>query len=275
MTTLNPSMVFAEVRPNGGWSWRNGTIDFFIVASLLLHVPLLLLQATRMQPFPSRHEIDVTLVREPKPVPKMVPPVPKLELRPAERPKTHKTVRKVAARPVQKERQVASTVPRAATGAAVGNVDPSAGVQGAGGDALETVPPHKGVALSGTDIRSRMGGRTFHLEMGRIDVQGGNRLINTVIELHADGTSSVTLTHYYFQTYHGQYSSTRSESGEGHWWIDGNKWCHQSDIINYGTKDCYDITVDGPTVRLYYSECGLESSQLCKTGRIAAEGEVK
>jgi len=100
------------------------------------------------------------------------------------------------------------------------------------------------VRLDGNGIRSRMGGRQFHLEMGRLDQQGSNRLINTVIELHADGTSAVKLTHYFYQTYHSDYSSTRSESGTGNWWIEGDRWCHRSPIINYGTKDCYDITVD-------------------------------
>lgn len=210
-----------------------------------------------------------------KPVPR---PVVAEQPKPKPVPKPETVVRKkqgAAPRPSETEKQP-DTAPQEQQEAGVaGGGLPGGKGQGAGGDAEETILNRKGTLLSGGEIAQRGGGKTFHLEMGRLDIQGGNRLINTVIKLNPDGTSNVTLTHYYFQTYHGQYSSTRSESGSGRWWIDGNKWCHQSDIINYGTKDCYDITVDGPTVRLYYSKCGLESSQLCKTGRIAAEGEVK
>jgi hypothetical protein len=147
--------------------------------------------------------------------------------------------------------------------------------QGGGGNAPETILNKKGTSLSGSQIATQMAGRSFHLEMGRIDIRGGNRLINTVIKLNPDGTSEVTLTHYFFQTYHSQYSSTRSESASGRWWIEGNRWCHQSEIISYNTKDCYDLTSDGPVVRLYYAPCTEESSQLCKSGRLAGEGEVK
>lgn len=147
--------------------------------------------------------------------------------------------------------------------------------RGAGGNAPETILNKKGTSLSGSEISSQMGGRSFHLEMGRIDIRGGNRLINTVIKLNPDGTSVVTLTHYFFQTFHGQYSSTRSESAAGRWWIEGNRWCHQSQIISYNTKDCYDLTADGSVVRLYYAPCTRDSSQLCKSGRLAGEGEVK
>lgn len=147
--------------------------------------------------------------------------------------------------------------------------------QGARGNAPETILNKKGTSLSGGQIATQMAGRSFHLEMGRIDIRGGNRLINTVIKLNPDGTSEVTLTNYYFQTYHSQYSSTRSQSASGRWWVDGNRWCHQSQIISYNTKDCYDLTSDGPVVRLYYAPCTGESSSLCKSGRLAGEGEVK
>lgn len=146
---------------------------------------------------------------------------------------------------------------------------------GAGGDAQETILNKKGNSLTAGQIRAQMMGKTFHLEMGRIDQQGGNRLINTIIALHADGTTDVDLIQYFFQTYHRGSSSTRSRSGEGRWWIEGNRWCHASKAIQYGTKDCYDMTKEGNIVRLYYGPCTAQSSQLCKTGRIAAEGEIR
>ena len=233
--------------------------------ALLVHVPVYFIVTSEDKLLPqAQHLVDITIFPVPKP--KELPPPPKLEPKPQPKPKV---VRK-ASRP-KPQKVIEKPVEQ-----------PKEGLQGAGimpvapaTDILDPVPPHKGTALTGNDIRSRMGGREFHLEMGRLDQQGSNRLINTVIELHADGTSKVTLTHYYFQTYHSQYSSTRSESGDGHWWIEGDRWCHQSDIINYGTKDCYDLTAEGNVVRLYYAECGADSSTLCKTGRIAAEGEVK
>ncbi|MGB5949528.1 MAG: hypothetical protein WBG82_09425 [Parvibaculum sp.] len=209
---------------------------------------------------------------KPTPRPKRVEkPKPKPE------PKPETVVRKKqgeAPKPLAAEPEVQPETSAEEAGAAGGGLPGGQG-QGAGGDAEETILNRKGTLLSGGEITSRMGGRTFHLEMGRIDVEGGNRLINTVIALNPDGTSEVTLTRYFYQTYHSQYSSTRSATGTGRWWIEGNRWCHQSSIINYGTKDCYNITVDGPTVRLYYARCDLESSQLCKTGRIAGEGNVK
>lgn len=198
-------------------------------------------------------------IEKPKPQPK---PETALRKRKGEAPKT-----------VEPERKPEETIVGEA--GAAGNGLPGGQGQGAGGDAPETILNRKGTLLSGGDITARMASRTFHLEMGRLDIQGGNRLINTVIELNPDGTSKVTLTRYFFQTYHKSYSSTRSESGSGRWWIESNRWCHQSDVIAYGTKDCYDMTLDGSVVRLYYAPCTGESSALCKTGRIAAEGDVK
>ncbi|MDO8421186.1 MAG: hypothetical protein Q7S99_03400 [Parvibaculum sp.] len=148
--------------------------------------------------------------------------------------------------------------------------------QGARGQAIETILNKKGNSLTGAMIATQMSGRTFKLNvMGRDDIQGTNNAINTVIKLHPDGTTEVTLTHFYRQTYHNLYSSTRSESASGRWWIEGNRWCHQSQAINYNTKDCYDLTTDGPTLRLYYAPCSIESSALCKSGRRAAIGAVE
>ncbi|MEN6543251.1 hypothetical protein [Parvibaculum sp.] len=236
-----------------------------LVFALLVHVPVYFIVTSEDELLPQAQRlVDITIFPVPKP--KELPPPPKVEPKPQPKPKV---VRKAARPKPQKVIEKPVEQPKEGlTGAGIMPVPPAA-------DVLDPVPPHKGVALTGNDIRTRMGGREFHLEMGRLDQQGSNRLINTVIALHADGSSKVTLTHYYFQTYHSQYSSTRSESGEGRWWIEGDRWCHRSDIINYGTKDCYDLTAEGPVVRLYYADCGSESSTLCKSGRIAAEGEVK
>ncbi len=146
---------------------------------------------------------------------------------------------------------------------------------GAGGDALDTSTSRKGKALSGGDIRGKFTGHVFRLEMGRVDLEGGNRLINTEIDMQADGSTKVALTQYFAQTYHDLYSSTRNQSGSGQWSVEGNHWCHRSKVIQYNTRDCYDVTMDGPTVRLYYAFCSNESSMLCKPGRLAAIGEIR
>jgi len=251
-----------------GWGWTRPTRSrlryWGLALALLVHVPVYFIVTSEDDLLPqAQHLVAVTIFPTPKP--KELPPPPKVEPKPQPKP-VRKAARprppKVVEKPVEKPKE-------GLTGAGIMPVAPAAA------DVLDPIPAHKGVALTGNDIRTRMGGREFHLEMGRLDQQGSNRLINTVIELHADGTSKVTLTHYYFQTYHSQYSSTRNESGEGRWWVEGDRWCHQSDIVNYGTKDCYDLTAEGSVVRLYYAECGTESSTLCKAGRIAAEGEVK
>ncbi len=232
-----------------------------LLLAALVHVPLYFILTSEADIIPRAQSlINVTIFPTPKPriIPPQPRPEPKLEPNPAIR--LQRPEFRIKEQPVEKPKD-------APLAHAITPVQSAA--------ISDPIPAHKGVPLNGNDIRSRMGGRQFHLEMGRLDQQGSNRLINTVIELHADGTSSVSLTHYFYQTYHSEYSSTRNESGTGRWWIEGDRWCHQSDIINYGTKDCYDITVDGPVVRLYYAECDGESSTLCKTGRIAAEGEVK
>lgn len=146
---------------------------------------------------------------------------------------------------------------------------------GAGGDAAETILNKKGNSLTAGQIRSQMVGKTFHLEMGRLDLQGGNRLINTIIALDPGGSTKVELIQYFFQTYHRGSSSTRSRSGNGQWWIEGNRWCHKSEEIQYNTTDCYDMTLEGNIVRLYYAPCTQKSSTLCKAGRLAAEGEIR
>jgi len=247
---LMPGGLFGGPGPGGG------TAVTFRLAAGSAHDKFAAPLSSHSKPVPRPKRIE-----KPKPKPE---PKPEVVVR-----KKQGEAPKALAATEEKPEEVAEDAGSAGTGL------PGGQGQGAGGDAPETILNKKGTLLSGGEIVSRMGGRTFHLEMGRIDIQGGNRLINTVIALHPDGTSEVTLTQYFFQTFHDQYSSTKSKSGSGHWWVEGNRWCHQSEIINYNTKDCYNITVDGPTVRLYYSRCDLESSQHCKTGRIAGEGDVK
>lgn len=204
-------------------------------------------------------------VVEPEVIPEPVKPPP---------PKPEAPPRKVEAPlpPEEEEPEVVEIVqPTAPAG---GGVDEGA-AGGAGGDAAETILNKKGDSLNAGQIRAQMVGKTFHLEMGRLDLQGGNRLINTVIALSPDGTTRVELIQYFHQTYHRGTSSTRSRSGSGRWWIEGNRWCHSSKEIQYATTDCYDMTMEGNIVRLYYGPCTGQSSMLCKTGRIAAEGEIR
>jgi len=151
---------------------------------------------------------------------------------------------------------------------------------GAGGDAGETFKNKKGTSLTGSQISTQMPGRAFYLNIfGRGDIEGFNNDINTTIKLNPDGTSEVELTHYYSDTFSNGYSSTRKESGMGRWWVDGNRWCHQAPIMNYGTTDCFDLTVSGADsgaeLRLYYASCSNESSMLCKAGRLAGVGQIK
>lgn len=215
-----------------------------------------------------RYAAPVAPVEEPKVEPEVVPepvkpPPPKPEAPP----------RKVEA-PLPPEEEEPEVVEAVQTSSAGGGVQAGSG-GGAGGDAAETILNKKGDSLSAGQIRAQMVGKTFHLEMGRIDLEGGNRLINTIIDLSPEGGTKVELIQYFHQTYHRGTSSTRSRSGTGRWWIEGNRWCHSSKEIQYATTDCYDMTKEGNVVRLYYGPCTRESSMLCKTGRIAAEGEIR
>jgi len=207
------------------------------------------------------------------PEPEAEPEVPQPEPVVVPQPKPEAPPRRAeeAPPPEEEEEQVEEIVDASPAG---GGVDAGQAL-GAGGDAAETILNRKGDSLSAGQIRAQVVGKTFHLEMGRLDQQGGNRLINTVIQLNADGTTKVTLIQYFHRMYHGQGSGTRSRSGRGTWWIEGNRWCHSSAEIQYGTRDCYDMTRDGNIVRLYYAPCSGTSSQLCRSGRIAAEGEIR
>lgn len=283
-------MSMAATMPeNGGGEPREFRLRNFIIASVVLH-GLLFLSAFLTfggifgGPGPGggeavtfqlaagsandRYAAPPKPVEEPKPEVKPKPPKPP-------EPKPETAVRK-AAKPIPPPEEIPEPTPEPveqASSAGGGTQGGQAG--GAGGDAEETILNKKGNSLTAGQIRAQMTGKTFHLEMGRIELEGGSRLINTIIELHADGTTDVELIQYFHQTYHRGSSSTRSRDGDGTWWIEGNRWCHKSDEIQYGTTDCYDMTKEGSIVRLYYGPCTNMSSQLCKTGRIAAEGEIR
>lgn len=217
------------------------------------------------------------LAPEVKPQPKPKPVVEKPKVKPKPKPEVAPRKKKdEKPRPVVEEKAPEPEPEESLMDQLAGMGRAGGTGQGARGEAVETILNKKGNSLTGAMIATQMTGKTFKLSvLGRDDYQGGNNNINTTIKLNPDGTSEITLTHYYFQTYHSLYSSTRSESATGHWWIEGNKWCHQSEAINYGTKDCYDLTLEGSTLRMYYAPCTIESSALCKSGRRAAIGNVE
>lgn len=280
---------------NGQQSPRSPNITPYIVAALLVHLLLffagLLFGGIYGVPGPgggdaltfqlaagdAHDRFAAPLAPEVKPKPVVKPkiekpkPKPKPKIEVAPRKKKDEKPRPVVETP-KEEPEPEMTLEEELAG--MGR--PGGKGQGARGEAIETILNKKGNSLTGAMIATQMTGKTFSLKvMGRDDYQGGNNDINTTIKLNPDGTSEIQLTHYYFQTYHDQYSSTRSESASGRWWIEGNKWCHQSHAINYNTKDCYDLTLEGSTLRMYYAPCGMESSADCKTGRRAAIGSVQ
>ncbi|MDO8287872.1 MAG: hypothetical protein Q7T44_01505 [Parvibaculum sp.] len=134
----------------------------------------------------------------------------------------------------------------------------------------------RGNIISVSEIQSQVTGHTLRLNLlGSGHYQGENGAINSEIKLNADGTADISVTHRFFQTYHEKYSSTRSETAKGRWWINGNSLCMQSKAINNNTKDCYDMSMEGPTLHLYYAPCTGESSMLCKSGRKAGTGRIE
>lgn len=207
---------------------------------------------------------------DPVPViePEVVPEPPKKKPKPKALPK-----RKAETKPTKKK---TTPVVGEAKTAKAGSVAGTTGKKttGGGGDAPVTLINKRGNSLTGGDFGSRFVGRTLNLDIGRPDVQGGNRLPKVSIELNSDGTSDVEVVQYLYQTFHSTYSSTRTKSGNGFWWIKGNLFCHRSSIISYGTRDCYHLTMDGSVLRLYYDKCTFQSSPDCKAGREAGFGSV-
>ncbi|MEG9863022.1 MAG: hypothetical protein V6Z81_11145 [Parvularculales bacterium] len=146
------------------------------------------------------------------------------------------------------------------------------GAQGTGPEALVN---KEGTSLMGDAVLAILSGNTLHLEIGRLEFEGNNRSFNATIEINADGTTDIELTHFHHKTFHRLESSTRSRSGKGRWWIEGNKWCHRSRIIEYDSENCYDMTEEGSTLRFYHGECRIGASPHCKPGRLAARGSVR
>ena len=227
------------------------------------------------QQTPTFADADVEPVPEPAPEPEVKPEV---KPEPKPEPKPQVTDQLPTRRNEDVQPQAATTPQRGE--AEVTTPGGSVGIEGydhygGGGNLEETIRNRPGNSLTGNAISARLTGQTLHLEMGRLDIQGGNRLTNVEIQLNADGTSRVKLVYYHYKTFHQERSSTDSKRGSGRWWIEGNRWCHQSEIISYGTKDCYDMNLDGSTLRLYYSECSRSSSPHCKSYRLAGEGALR
>lgn len=107
-----------------------------------------------------------------------------------------------------------------------------------------------------------------------LKARGGGASNRTSIELHSDGTSDVEVVEHIYRTFGATSPTTRTRSGKGHWWIKDKLFCHQSSIIEYGTRDCYRMTRIGNTLRLYYDKCTHQSSRNCKPGREFGFGSV-
>ncbi|MEQ8283221.1 MAG: hypothetical protein RIC04_09825 [Parvibaculum sp.] len=265
---------------------RTFNIRKFILVSILLHMLLFLAMLLTVGgifggPGPGggdsvTFELSAGVANDrfaapPEPVAEPEIPQPEPVIVPPKKPEAPPRRSEETPPPEEEAEEIKEVVDAAQAG---GGVDAGQAL-GAGGDAAETILNRKGDSLSAGQIRAQVVGKTFHLEMGRLDQQGGNRLTNTIIQLNADGTTKITLIQYFHRMYHSQGSGTRSRSGRGTWWIEGNRWCHSSPEIQYGTRDCYDMTREGNIVRLYYAPCSGTSSQLCRSGRIAAEGEIR
>ena len=222
---------------------------------------------------PSFADVDVD------PVPELAPePEPEPVAKPEPKPEPEVSDRLPTRRNEDIQPQAATTPQRGEAdivtpGGSVGTVgdDPF----GAGGNLEETIRNRPGNSLTGNQISARMTGHTLHLEMGRLDIAGGNRLTNTTIKLNADSTSEVSLVYYHHRTHHQDHSSTRSKSSDGRWWIEGNRFCHQALVIDYNTRNCYDMNMDGSALSLYFSSCNRFSSPNCKSYRLAGEGSIR
>lgn len=208
-------------------------------------------------------DLDPVPIIEPEVVPEPPKKKPKPKALPKRKAETKPTKKKTT--PVVGESQTAKA------GSVAGTVGKK--TTGGGGDAPVTLLNKRGNSLTGGDLGARFSGRTFNLDLGRPDVQGGNRL-KVSIELSADGTSDVEGVLHLYQTYHSSYSSTLNKSGKGSWWIKGNLFCHMSKAIEYGVSDCYHLTMEGSVLRLYYDKCTSQSSPNCKPGREAGFGSV-
>ena len=156
---------------------------------------------------------------------------------------------------------------------AIGGV--TAPSEGGGGDAAKSSQNRKGSDMSGQQVGDAFVGRRLHLTMGRIDLDGGNKLNDVTIDIYPDGTSRVRLTYHHEQYFERIRQVDRELKSAGEWWIEGNSFCHRAKAIDYGTTDCFDMTEDEQgDFRMYYRKCTARSSMYCKTGRIAGKGKV-
>ncbi len=227
------------------------------------------------QQTPSFADADVDPVPEPTPEPEPKPE-PKPEVKPE--PKPQVTDQLPTRRNEDVQPQQASTTQQRGE-EEVATPGSSTGITGydhygGGGNLEETIRNRPGNALTGNQISARVSGQTMQLEIGRLDIGGGNRILATV-ELGADGSMDIDGKYYHYKIFHQERSATSDASGRGRWWIEGNRFCMQSPEIHYNTKNCYDMNLDGGTLRLYYVECGRQSSPHCKSYRLAGEGTIR
>ncbi len=144
---------------------------------------------------------------------------------------------------------------------------------GDGGDAEETRRNRAGAALSGPQISNSATGRTLNLLAGRLDIPAGNRLMNMKMHLFPDGTMRVSLTYFYYKTFHKLVTSTQNFKGDGKWWVEKDSLCVQAMVIDYGTINCYNLNQkpDGE-LDLYFAQCTGRSSSICRKDRLGAQG---
>lgn len=171
---------------------------------------------------------------------------------------------------VEKEKAVAAKAAQAAADAEAAAKKRSGGD---GGDAEATRRNRAGSELTGAQISASAAGRTLNLLAGRLDVPGGNRLMNVKLNLFPDGTMRVALTYFHYKTFHKLVTSTRHFKGDGKWWVENNSLCLQAMVIDYGTINCYDMNQkqDGE-LDLYFAKCTERSSAICRPDRLGAQG---
>ena len=146
---------------------------------------------------------------------------------------------------------------------------------GDGGDADRTRRNRAGTGLSGSQMTSAFAGRTLHLTAGRLDIPGGNRLMNVKMHLFPDGTTRVDLVYFHYKTFHKLTTSTRHLKGDGKWWIEADAICFKAMVINYGATDCYEMNqTDNGELQLYFARCTNRSSSLCEPLRLGAHGRI-
>lgn len=145
---------------------------------------------------------------------------------------------------------------------------------GDGGNDDETRRNREGTALTGAQITSASAGRTLNLLAGRLDIPGGNRLMNVRLDLFPDGMMRVQMTYFYYKTFHKPIPSSQNFKGDGKWWVENNSLCLRAMVIDYGTVNCYEMNQkqDG-ALDLYFAGCTGKSSAICRKYRLGATGK--